>query len=172
MARCGFAAKGLFVMDGSKRRRTPTPISPASARPSASSSSTRCWRALRRGEVEAVLAHELGHFKLRHIVKRIVALFAISLAVLRAARLAVDAAPGSTRGLGVAPEPAGRRTTRWRCCCSAVRAGVRVLRVAAVRAAARARHEFEADAFAATQPSGQRPGAARCSSCTRTTPRR
>jgi STE24 endopeptidase len=33
-------------------------------------------------EIEAVLAHELGHFKLRHIVKRIVVLFALSLAFL------------------------------------------------------------------------------------------
>ena len=32
------------------------------------------------GEVEAVLAHELGHFKHKHVIKRIVSMFAISLA--------------------------------------------------------------------------------------------
>jgi STE24 endopeptidase len=33
-------------------------------------------------EIEAVLAHELGHFKLKHIIKRIVMMFALSLAFL------------------------------------------------------------------------------------------
>ena len=57
-------------MDGSKRSQpTATPISPASARPSASSSSTRCCSASRPNEVEAVLAHELGHFKRRHVLE-------------------------------------------------------------------------------------------------------
>ena len=37
-------------------------------------------RQLAPGEVEAVLAHELGHFKHRHIVQRVVMMFALSLA--------------------------------------------------------------------------------------------
>ncbi len=43
---------------------TATPTSPASASPSASCSSTRSSRGWKSAEIEAVLAHELGHFKL------------------------------------------------------------------------------------------------------------
>ena len=50
---------------------TATPISPASARPSASCSSTPCCSASTPDEIEAVLAHELGHFKRHHVIKRI-----------------------------------------------------------------------------------------------------
>ena len=39
-------------------------------------------------EIEAVLAHELGHFKLHHVLKRMLWMAALSLAVSRAARLA------------------------------------------------------------------------------------
>ena len=80
MARCGFAAKGLFVMDGSKRSAH------ANAYFTGFGASKRVvffdtlLNKLTPGEVEAVLAHELGHFKHRHVIKRIVSMFAISLA--------------------------------------------------------------------------------------------
>ena len=82
MQRCGFAAKGLFVMDGSTRSAH------ANAYFTGFGASKRVvfydtlLRQLNAGEVEAVLAHELGHFKLKHIVKRIVVMFALSLAFL------------------------------------------------------------------------------------------
>lgn len=80
MKRCGFAAKGLFVMDGSKRSAH------ANAYFTGFGSSKRVvfydtlLRQLSASEVEAVLAHELGHFKHRHVLKRMVAMFAMSLA--------------------------------------------------------------------------------------------
>ena len=92
MARCRAslrAACSSWTAAGA--RRTPTPTSPASAAPSASSSSTPLLARLAAGEVEAVLAHELGHFKLRHIRKRMLAMAAITPRLLRAARLALDA---------------------------------------------------------------------------------
>ena len=79
MARCGFAAKGLFVMDGSKRSAH------ANAYFTGFGASKRVvffdtlLSKLTPGEVEAVLAHELGHFKHKHVIKRIVSMFAISL---------------------------------------------------------------------------------------------
>ncbi|HEY5799513.1 MAG TPA: M48 family metallopeptidase [Burkholderiaceae bacterium] len=82
MARVGFASKGLFVMDGSKRS------SHGNAYFSGFGSNKRIvffdtlLERLAPPEIEAVLAHELGHFKLKHIVKRIVLMFALSLAVL------------------------------------------------------------------------------------------
>ena len=80
MQRCGFAAKGLFVMDGSRRSAH------ANAYFTGFGASKRVvfydtlLRQLSAGEVEAVLAHELGHFKHRHIVKRMAMLFAASFA--------------------------------------------------------------------------------------------
>jgi STE24 endopeptidase len=69
------------------------------------------------GEVDAVLAHELGHFKHRHIIKRIVALFAMSL--LGFALLGWLSTPGVVlHRLGVRPTWPARPTMRWRCCCS------------------------------------------------------
>lgn len=79
MARCGFAAKGLFVMDGSKRSAH------ANAYFTGFGASKRVvfydtlLNQLSPGEVDAVLAHELGHFKHKHIIKRIVGMFAMSL---------------------------------------------------------------------------------------------
>ena len=80
MARCGFAAKGLFVMDGSRRSAH------ANAYFTGFGSSKRVvfydtlLKQLNGDEVEAVLAHELGHFKHKHIAKRMVLMFALSLA--------------------------------------------------------------------------------------------
>ncbi len=79
MQRCGFAAKGLFVMDGSKRSAH------ANAYFTGFGASKRVvffdtlLKQLSAAEVDAVLAHELGHFKHKHIIKRIVLMFAMSL---------------------------------------------------------------------------------------------
>ncbi len=80
MARCGFAAKGLFVMDGSRRSAH------ANAYFTGLGSSKRVvfydtlLSRLSHGEIEAVLAHELGHFKHKHVFKRMIGMFAMSLA--------------------------------------------------------------------------------------------
>ncbi|MDP1998425.1 MAG: M48 family metallopeptidase [Rhodoferax sp.] len=79
MQRCGFAAQGLFVMDGSKRS------SHANAYFTGFGASKRVvfydtlLSKLTTNEVKAVLAHELGHFKHKHIVKRMASLFVASL---------------------------------------------------------------------------------------------
>jgi STE24 endopeptidase len=80
MQRCGFAAKGLFVMDGSKRSGH------ANAYFTGFGASKRVvfydtlLSKLSPAEVDVVLAHELGHFKHKHVIKRIVTMFAMSLA--------------------------------------------------------------------------------------------
>jgi STE24 endopeptidase len=80
MARCGFAAKGLFVMDGSRRSAHGNAyfsgFGPAKRVVFFDTLLTK----LNGSEVEAVLAHELGHFKHKHITKRIALMFAMSLA--------------------------------------------------------------------------------------------
>src|SRR5450830_1479827 len=82
MARVGFASKGLFVMDGSKRSAHGNAyFSGFGANKRIVFFDTLLER-LAPEEIEAVLAHELGHFKLKHIVKRIAVMFAVSLAFL------------------------------------------------------------------------------------------
>ena len=80
MARAGFAARGLFVMDGSRRSAH------ANAYFTGFGSAKRVvfydtlLARLAGGEVEAVLAHELGHFKLHHIRRRMLAMAVLTLA--------------------------------------------------------------------------------------------
>ncbi len=80
MQRCGFRAKGFFVMDGSRRSAH------ANAYFTGLGASKRVvffdtlLAKLSHGEVEAVLAHELGHFKHKHVLKRMLMMFAMSLA--------------------------------------------------------------------------------------------
>ncbi len=82
MQRTGFQAKGLFIMDGSKRS------SHGNAYFTGMGSAKRVVffdtliKQLTPEEIEAVLGHELGHFKLRHIAKRIGVSFLISLGFL------------------------------------------------------------------------------------------
>ena len=138
MARCGFAAKGLFVMDGSRARRTPTPTSPASARPSASSSSTPCsprWRPARSRRCSRTSS---ATSSTATSIKRIVAMFGA-----QPRRSSRCSAGSSTQtwfytGLGVRPTLARAERRARAAAVPARRAGVRLLRVAAVRAAARA----------------------------------
>ena len=99
-------------------------------------------------EVEAVLAHELGHFKRHHVWKRIAWLFLASLVVPRAARLCHRSA--------LVLRGAGRRAAaarRSRSCCSSwwCRSSRSCSRPSA--ACTRASHEFEADAYAASHAS-------------------
>ncbi|MBA3598946.1 MAG: M48 family metallopeptidase [Methylibium sp.] len=80
MARCGFAAKGLFVMDGSRRSAHANAYFTGFGAAKRVVFFDTLLSRLSPPEVEAVLAHELGHFKHRHVIKRIVGMFAISLA--------------------------------------------------------------------------------------------
>ena len=79
MTRCGFAAKGLFVMDGSKRSAHANAYFTGFGAAKRVVFFDTLLNKLSPGEVEAVLAHELGHFKHRHVIKRIVSMFALSL---------------------------------------------------------------------------------------------
>ena len=79
MQRCGFAAKGLFVMDGSKRSAHANAYFTGFGAAKRVVFYDTLLAKLSAGEVDAVLAHELGHFKHKHIIKRIVSMFAMSL---------------------------------------------------------------------------------------------
>lgn len=80
MQRCGFVAKGLFVMDGSRRSQHANAYFTGLGRSKRVVFYDTLLRQLTPSEVEAVLAHELGHFHHRHIPKRMVLMFGASLA--------------------------------------------------------------------------------------------
>ena len=118
MQRCGFAAKGLFVMDGSRRSAHANAYFTGFGAAKRVVFFDTLLQRLSPGEVEAVLAHELGHFKHRHVHKRIAG-------DLRAQPGWASRCWAGCRGQslvlrrpGRAAQPGARRTTRWRCCCS------------------------------------------------------
>lgn len=82
LARCGFAAKGVFIMDGSKRSGHGNAYFTGFGSAKRIVFFDTLIGQLTPDEIEAVLAHELGHFARRHIVKRIAWSFATSLAGL------------------------------------------------------------------------------------------
>ncbi len=82
MQRVGFASKGLFVMDGSKRSAHGNAYFSGFGAAKRIVFFDTLLARLGPQEIEAVLAHELGHFKLKHVIKRIVVMFALSLGFL------------------------------------------------------------------------------------------
>ena len=143
LARTGFTSQGLFVMDGSKRS------SHGNAYFSGFGSAKRIVlfdtliSRLDESEVEAVLAHELGHFKKRHIVKRIVTLFALSLAGLWLLGQLANAT-WFYEGLGVSHFGAGAALTLF-----ALVLPVFTFILHPLTSITSRKHEYEADAFAA-----------------------
>lgn len=151
MARCGFTSKGFYVMDGSKRSAH------ANAYFTGFGASKRVvfydtlLRQLTPPEVDAVLAHELGHFKHRHIIKRVVLMFAASLLGFALLGWFSQQAWFFT-GLGVAPNLAAPNDAL------ALLLFMMVMPLAGnllgpVFAQMSRRHEFEADAYAVQQTS-------------------
>jgi STE24 endopeptidase len=151
MARCGFTSKGFFVMDGSKRSAH------ANAYFTGFGASKRVvfydtlLAQLSPAEVDAVLAHELGHFTHRHVIKRMVSLFAMSLAGFFALGWVSQQAWFYT-GLGVVPNLGAANDAL------ALLLFMMVLPlfsafIGPVFAQISRKHEFEADAYAVAQTS-------------------
>ncbi len=74
--RCGFALNGLFVMDGSKRSAHGNAYFTGFGRTRRIVFFDTLLSRLTTDEIIAVLAHELGHFKHHHVIKRMVMSFA------------------------------------------------------------------------------------------------
>jgi STE24 endopeptidase len=82
LAKCGFRAKGLFVMDGSKRSSHGNAYFTGLGAAKRIVLFDTLISRLAAPEVEAVLAHELGHFSRHHVWKRMFLGSAVSLALL------------------------------------------------------------------------------------------
>lgn len=79
MQKCGFASQGLFVMDGSTRSGHGNAYFTGFGKNKRVVFFDTLLEKLNADEIEAVLAHELGHFKHQHVIKRIVMMFGLSL---------------------------------------------------------------------------------------------
>ena len=82
LARCGFASRGVFVIDGSKRSAHGNAYFTGVGRNKRIVFFDTLISTLEPGEIEAVLAHELGHFKLHHIRRRLIVSAVVALAGL------------------------------------------------------------------------------------------
>jgi STE24 endopeptidase len=152
MKRCGFAAKGLFVMDGSRRSAHANAYFTGLGAAKRVVFFDTLLQRLSPGEVEAVLAHELGHFSHRHVQKRMVGIFGFSLLALWLVGWLSTQAP-FYEGLGVTPNLDAPNDAL------ALLLFMLALPpfgffVSPLLAHFSRRHEFEADAYACAQASG------------------
>ena len=152
MQRCGFAAKGLFVMDGSKRSAHANAYFTGFGAAKRVVFFDTLLSKLTASEVEAVLAHELGHFKHKHVLKRIASMFAISLAALALLGwLATQ--PGFYTALGVRPSMTAANDAVALLLFLLV-TPVFSFFVSPLFAQLSRKHEFQADAYACAQANG------------------
>jgi STE24 endopeptidase len=100
LARCGFRSSGLFVMDGSRRSTHGNAYFTGFGKTKRIVFFDTLISRLSEDEIEAVLAHELGHFKLHHVVRRMAWTFVVSLGFLALLGWVKDA-PWFYQGLGV-----------------------------------------------------------------------
>jgi STE24 endopeptidase len=146
MARCGFAARGFFVMDGSRRSAHANAYFTGLGRAKRVVFFDTLLSKLSPSEVEAVLAHELGHFKHRHVPKRMVTMFALSLAGFALLGWLAQQISFYT-GLGVTPS-LGAPNDALALLLFMLAGPVFAFFVTPLFAAVSRRHEFEADAYA------------------------
>ncbi len=106
LTRCGFKVKGLVVMDGSLRSSHGNAYFTGFGKTKRIVFFDTLIERLSAPEVEAVLAHELGHFKRRHVIKRVAWTFAASFFFLALLGYLLEQ-PWFYQGLNVAtPSPA------------------------------------------------------------------
>ncbi|BAL25281.1 M48 family metallopeptidase [Azoarcus sp. KH32C] len=147
LARCGFRSRGLFVMDGSRRSAHGNAYFTGFGAAKRIVFFDTLLDKLSVEEVEAVLAHELGHFHHRHIWKRLAALAAMSLSMLWLLGWLMTQ-PWFFAGLGVAPDAADTATAL---ALFAIALPFFTFPVGPLMSHWSRVHEFQADAYAARQ---------------------
>jgi STE24 endopeptidase len=102
LVKCGFKSQGLFVMDGSRRSSHGNAYFTGFGKAKRIVFFDTLLSRLDPTEIEAVLAHELGHFRMNHVFRRMAWTFAVSLVFLWILGVLRDAA-WFYEGLGVSP---------------------------------------------------------------------
>ncbi|GAB1578394.1 M48 family metallopeptidase [Bordetella petrii] len=152
--RCGFALNGLFVMDGSRRSAHGNAYFTGFGKARRIVFFDTLLARLNADEIEAVLAHELGHFAKRHIIKRIVLSFGAAL-LFFAVLGWLARQPWFYEGLGVLPRLDGRNDA-MALLLFFLAIPVFTFMFTPVASWYSRRDEFEADRYAATQSSPDR----------------
>jgi STE24 endopeptidase len=148
LRRCGFAADGVFVMDGSRRSAHGNAYFTGLGRHKRIVLLDTLLDRLQVAEIEAVLAHELGHFRLRHIRHRLFVSLLVALAGLAAFAWAAQQ-PKIFAALGVVvPTPQAALLL------AALASQPFTFFTTPLMAAWSRRHEFEADEFAVRHADG------------------
>jgi len=145
LQRNGFATRGIFVVDGSKRSGHGNAYFTGLGNNKRIVFFDTLLRQLDADEIEAVLAHEVGHFKRKHIAKRIALMAMVSLAGLMLLGWLINA-PWFYSGLGVTQPSLAVALLLFLLVVPTFTLFLQPLMSALSR-----RHEFEADQFAASQ---------------------
>lgn len=146
LQRAGFKSSGVFVMDGSKRSSHGNAYFTGLGQSKRIVFYDTLLNQLSHDQIEAVLAHELGHFHHRHIVKRIALMFVLSLGLL-AVLAWLKGAPWFYAGLGVEYATAATDATALALFFLAM--PVFLFPLTPLMSLYSRKHEFQADAFAA-----------------------
>jgi len=149
LVRCGFKSAGLFVMDGSKRSSHGNAYFTGFGAAKRIVFFDTLLTRLAPTEVEAVLAHELGHYRRHHVWKRVAVLFAASLATLWVLGQLVHQ-PWFYEGLGVQSQGTAMALMLFFLVIPSFTFFLQPLSSLYSR-----RHEFEADAYAASNSSAK-----------------
>jgi STE24 endopeptidase len=148
LGRCGFTSSGLFVMDGSKRSAHGNAYFTGLGQAKRIVFFDTLIDKLSPAEVEAVLAHELGHFKRRHVWKRIGLMATVSLGLLWLMGQVI-AEPWFYQGLGVSAPSVAMALILFAQVLPAF-----LFPLSPIASQLSRRHEYEADDYAARQTDG------------------
>ena len=144
LARCGFRSSGLYVMDGSKRSSHGNAYFTGFGAAKRIVFFDTLLARLAPGEIEAVLAHELGHFKRHHVWKRVLMLFAAWFVLLWVLGQLIGE-PGFYSGLNVTTQSTATALLLF-----ALVTPVFSFFLQPLSSLHSRKHEFEADAYAAS----------------------
>jgi len=145
LKRCGFSSNGIFVMDGSRRSGHGNAYFTGMGTQKRIVFFDTLLVSLNDDEIEAVLAHELGHFKYKHVVKRMLTMAATSLAGLALLGWLIQQ-PWFYTGLGVSTP-----SNHIALLLFILALPVFVFFLHPLSSFLMRKHEFEADAYAARQ---------------------
>lgn len=150
LKRCGFRSGGLFVMDGSKRSAHGNAYFTGFGAAKRIVFFDTLLESLTPPEIEAVLAHELGHYKHRHVWQRIGMLAALSLGFLWILGLLIGQSWFFV-GLGVAMPQQATQSTAMALVLFTLVLPLFTFPLAPLMAHVSRKHEYQADIYAAQQ---------------------
>ncbi|MBI5462329.1 MAG: M48 family metallopeptidase [Gammaproteobacteria bacterium] len=150
LARCGFHSEGIFIMDGSRRSGHGNAYFTGLGRNKRIVFFDTLIHALEPDEIEAVLAHELGHFKRKHVQKRLTGMLLMSLGGLALLGWLAEQ-PAFYQGLGVPAPSTQEPSTHMALLLFMLAAPVFSLFLQPLFSRLSRKHEFEADDYAAEQ---------------------